>query len=93
MELSVHGLDKLTRTLGESLHGNAIKKLFPNIANVYHLVYSSTVLGYFHKLDAKLKPFKVLFSVIQTAGTFEEGRLCRPSHFCTTLSKNKTRGL
>ena len=44
--------------------------------NVYHLVDSSTVLGYVHKLDSKLKPYEgIRVSEIQTSGTFVEGRL------------------
>ena len=44
--------------------------------NVYHLVDSSTVLGYIHKSDAKLKPYEgIRFSEIQAAGKFVEGRL------------------
>ena len=43
---------------------------------VHHLVDSSTVLGYVHKPDAKLKPFEgVRVSEIQTAGKFVDGRL------------------
>ena len=45
-------------------------------ANIHHLVDSSTVLGYLHKHDAKLKPFEgVRVSEIQTAGKFLDGRL------------------
>ena len=44
--------------------------------NVYHLVDSSTVLGYIHKQDAKLKPFEgIRVSEIQAAGQFVNGRL------------------
>ena len=44
--------------------------------NIYHLVDSSTVLGYIHKPDSKLKPFEgVRVSEIQTAGKFTNGRL------------------
>ena len=44
--------------------------------NTYHLVDSSTVLGYLHKADAKLKPFEgVRMSEVQTAGKFVDGRL------------------
>ena len=44
--------------------------------NVYHLVDSSTVLGYVHKQDSKLKPFEgVRVSEIQTSGEFVEGKL------------------
>ena len=44
--------------------------------NVYHLVDSSTVLGYLHKPDSKLKPFEgIRVSEVQAAGKFTEGRL------------------
>ena len=44
--------------------------------NVYHLVDSSTVLGYLHKSDSKLKPFEgIRVSEIQSAGSFVDGRL------------------
>ena len=44
--------------------------------NVFHMVDSSTVLGYIHKPDSKLKPFEgIRVSEIQTSGTFEKGRL------------------
>ena len=47
-----------------------------NFENIYHMVDSSTVLGYIHKPDSKLKPFKgICVSEIQTSGIFEEGRL------------------
>ena len=44
--------------------------------NTYHLVDSSTVLGYLHKADAKLKPFEgIRVSEVQTVGKFVDGRL------------------
>ena len=44
--------------------------------NIYHLVDSSTILGYVHKQDSKLKPFEgVRVSEIQTSGNFVQGRL------------------
>ena len=47
-----------------------------NFENIYHMVDSSTVLGYIHKPDSKLKPFEgIRVSEIQTSGIFEEGRL------------------
>ena len=43
---------------------------------VYHFVDSSTVLGYLHKMDSKLKPFEgVRVAEIQTSGKFVDGRL------------------
>ena len=45
-------------------------------SKVYHLVDSSTVLGYVHKADAKLKPYEgIRVSEIQTSGAFIDGRL------------------
>ena len=45
-------------------------------SNVYHLVDSSTVLGYIHKSDSKLKPFEgIRVSEVQTSGIFIDGRL------------------
>ena len=44
--------------------------------NIYHLVDSSTVLGYLHKQDTRLKPFEgVRVSEIQAAGQVIQGRL------------------
>ena len=44
--------------------------------NVFHLVDSSTVLGYLHKADAKLKPFEgIRVAEVQAAGKFVDGRL------------------
>ena len=44
--------------------------------NTYHIVDSSTVLGYLHKADAKLKPFEgVRVAEVQTAGRFIDGWL------------------
>ena len=48
-----------------------------DFAKVYHLVDSSTVVGYPLKKYTMLKPFEgVRVSEIQTAVTFKEGRLC-----------------
>ena len=44
----------LARRLKEFLVG----QLDTEFANVYHLVDLSTVLGYLHKEDAKLKPYE-----------------------------------
>ena len=50
--------------------------LTSKFSRVIHLVDSSTVLGYLHKDDAKLKPYKgVRVAEVQAAGEFEEGRL------------------
>ena len=47
-----------------------------NFGNIYHLVDSSTVLGYLHKSDSRLKPFEgIRVSEVQTSGTFVNGKL------------------
>ena len=62
----------LSKRLGEFL----TNYLDLSFGNVFHLVDSSTVLGYVHKPDSKLKPFEgVRVSEIQTAGQFVDGRL------------------
>ena len=44
--------------------------------NVFHMVDSSTVLGYLHKANSKLKPFEgIRVSEVQTSGKFEDGKL------------------
>ena len=73
--------------------------------NVYHLVDSSTVLGYIHKQDAKLKPFEgIRVSEIQASGQFVDGILHNwswvesennPADWATkprSVSELKTRG-
>ena len=62
----------LSKRLEEFVHSS----LKLDFGNVYHMVDSSTVLGYIHKADAMLKPFEgVRVSEIQSAGKFIEGRL------------------
>ena len=62
----------LSKRLEEFIHGD----LDIEFETIYHLVDSSTVLGYLHKSDAKLKPYEgIRVSEIQTAGKFVEGRL------------------
>ena len=47
-----------------------------NFGSIYHLVDSSTVLGYLHKEDSRLKPFEgVRVSEVQMSGNFVDGRL------------------
>ena len=48
--------------LSQSLEDFLVTQLGMNFANVYHLVDSSTVLGYLHKQDAKLKPLREYMS-------------------------------
>ena len=45
-------------------------QLVMDFANVFQLVDTSTVIGYLHKQDAKLKPIQgIQVSEIQTAGS------------------------
>ena len=69
LELNGAVLNKrLTEFVSSSLSMNFERKI--------HLVDSSTVLGYVHKEDAKLKPYEgIRVSEIQTAGEFVNGRL------------------
>ena len=53
-----------------------VGQLDVDFGNIYHLVDSSTVLGYIHKSDSLLKPFEgVRVSEVQTADKFKDGRL------------------
>ena len=62
--------------LAKRLREFVMETLNLRFANVYHLVDSSTVLGYLHKEDAKLKPYEgVHVAEIQTAGEFVDGHL------------------
>ena len=74
--LSVPRLELNGAVLSKRLAEFLIGYLRLEFANIYHLVDSSTVLGYVHKCDAKLKPFEgIRVSEIQTAGKFVQGRL------------------
>ena len=62
--------------LAKRLKEFIIGELDIEFANIYHLVDSSTVLGYLHKTDSKLKPFEgIRVSEVQTAGEFINGKL------------------
>ena len=62
--------------LAKRLREFILETLNLRFANIYHLVDSSTVLGYLHKEDVKLKPYKgVCVSEIQMAGEFVGGQL------------------
>ena len=62
----------LSKRLEDFIHSD----LDLDFGNVYHLVDSSTVLGYLHKSDAKLKPYEgVRVSEVQAAGKFVNNRL------------------
>ena len=57
--------------LRENVH--AVTMFDTAFLKVYHLVDSSTVLGYLHKPDSKLKPFEgTRVSEARTAGAFVE---------------------
>ena len=62
--------------LAKRLKEFIVGELDIKFSSIYHLVDSSTVLGYLHKSDSKLKPFEgVRVSEIQTSGEFTGGRL------------------
>ena len=74
--ITVPRLELNGAVLSKRLSEFAQSHLDHKFGNVYHLVDSSTVLGYLHKQDAKLKPFEgIRVSEVQAAGTFVEGRL------------------
>jgi len=62
--------------LSKRLKEFLVMKMDTKFSKIYHLVDSSTVLGYLHKSDSKLKPFEgIRVSEVQTSGTFVDGRL------------------
>ena len=62
--------------LAKRLREFVVEQVDLEFERIYHLVDSSTVLGYLHKQDSKLKPFEgVRVSEVQTSGTFTDGRL------------------
>ena len=74
--ITVPRLELNGAVLGKRIKEFVLSDLDLEFARVHHLVDSSTVLGYLHKADAKLKPYEgVRVSEIQTAGKFTEGRL------------------
>ena len=74
--LSVPRLELNGAVLSKRLEEFLVSHLEQEFDNIYHLVDSSTVLGYVHKADSKLKPFEgIRVSEIQTAGQFIDGRL------------------
>ena len=74
--LSVPRLELNGAVLSKRLEEFLVSHLEQEFDNIYHLVDSSTVLGYVHKADSKLKPFEgIRVSEIQTAGQFVDGRL------------------
>ena len=74
--LTIPRLELNSAVLSKRLDDFVMSSLKLEFENVYHIVDSSTVLGYVHKPDAKLKPFEgIRVSEIQTAGVFTDGRL------------------
>ena len=62
--------------LAKRLREFCLLMLTRKFKKVYHLVDSSTVLGYVHKEDVKLKPWEgVRVMEVQMAGEFFDGRL------------------
>ena len=74
--ISIPRLELNGAVLAKRLREFIIGELGADFSNVYHLVDSSTILGYLHKTDSKLKPFEgVRVSEVQMAGEFVDGRL------------------
>ena len=74
--LTIPRLELNGAVLSKRLKEFMISEVDLEFENVYHLVDSSTVLGYVHKEDSKLKPFEgIRVSEVQTAGKFVNGRL------------------
>ena len=74
--LSIPRLELQGAVLSKRLKEFLLEHLDLDFSNVRHLVDSSTVLGYVHKEDAKLKPFEgQRVSEIQAAGKFVDGKL------------------
>ena len=74
--LTIPRLELNGAVLSKRLEEFLVAHIDLSLGNVYHLVDSSTVLGYVHKPDSRLKPFEgVRVSEIQTAGKFQDGRL------------------
>ena len=62
--------------LSKRLKEFLVMQMVTKFSKIYHLVDSSTVVGYLHKSDSKLKPFEgIRVSEVQTSGTFVDGRL------------------
>ena len=69
--LELHGA-----VLGKRLREFVLDQLDMELGNVSHRIDSSTILGYVHKADSRLKLFEgVRISKIQLAGIFAQGRL------------------
>ena len=85
--ITVPRLELNGAVLAKRIREFLVEQLDVEFSRVYHLVDSSTVLGYVHKEDAKLKPYEgVRVSEIQTAGVFKYGRLLDWSWIETELN-------
>ena len=60
--LTIPRLELNGAVLSKSLEDFLVMHLGMNFDNVYHLVDSSTVLGYLHKQDSKFKPLREFMS-------------------------------
>ena len=74
--LTVPRLELNGAVLAKRLREFVISEVDLTFGNIFHLVDSSTVLGYLHKEDSRLKPFEgVRVSEVQASGRFVNGRL------------------
>ena len=74
--ITVPRLELNGAVLAKRLKEFIVGQIDVEFGNVFHLVDSSTVLGYVHKADSKLKPFEgIRVSEIQRSGEFVQGRL------------------
>ena len=72
--ITVPRLELNCAVLAKRIREFLVEQLDVEFSRVYHLLDSSTVLGYVHKEDAKLKPYEgVRVSEIQTTGVFKDG--------------------
>ena len=71
--ITVSRLELNVALLAKRLREFLLDQLDMEFENVYHLVDSSTILGYVHREDAKLKPFEGIgVAEIQTSGSFQK---------------------
>ena len=72
--ISIPRLELNGAVLAKRLKEFLVMHMDVRFQKVYHLVDSSTVLGYIHKSDSKLKPYEgIRVSEIQNSGTFVNG--------------------
>ena len=74
--LSIPRMELNGAVLGIRLRNFLVKETSLVFEKVLHLVGSSTVLGYLHKVSGAFKPYKgIRIAEIQSGGVFVEGRL------------------